>query len=121
MTQIATRTPEIVSTSPFNSNEWEAAAISYERSDDMHIDMCVMRPEGKHPAELLIGVMAMDVYNPDRLPVEQHNCVLVPETTSDEECMAMFKEHLALSIAEARILRDLLNRPDVQAILDAQK
>ena len=57
---------------------------------------------------------------PDCLPVEQHNCVFVPETTSDEECVAMFEEHLALSIAEARILRDLLNRPDVQAILDTR-
>lgn len=95
MTTNATRTPVTVSTTTYRDTIFEISA-SYARSDNTNVEQIILKADKASPAELIIGI----------IPIENNpNC----ETL----------QQVDLTIAEVRILRELLNRPDVQAILDA--
>ena len=100
MTQTTTRTQEIVSTpivnvSPILFDGSQEIWASYERADDQRMIMSILSP-GKH----------------------DQGALFLGEAIQQVDIAA--RELVTLSLLEARILRDLLNRPDVQAVLDAQ-
>lgn len=94
----AMKTPvSALATTPSSRNNQHEISTSYNRTDGKRVEMVMMKQWACGPTELLIGAYRTQ---------DNPNC-----NTS---------QYVALSIEEARILRDLLNREDVQALLNAQ-
>jgi hypothetical protein len=92
----------IMATTPFATlptynDNFAESTISYVRIDHKQVDLCLYKEDGKGPSELLIGI---------------YFSVNYPEHPS---------EFVRLSIAEARLLRDLLNKEEAVAILDKEQ
>ena len=101
MTTIAARIPEIVSTPEFKKSVvffdgTQETWVEYQRSNGLYINMSVLSPGDNDRAEFFVA-----------------------EVKYEKNGNVGTRQSVHLSLAEARILRDLLTRPDVQALLDA--